>query len=196
MKCNDPYGVLPRVCRARPQPVRPPRLEEDVMTTRLLTAPKRMTKLPRQSLGDAVRAMHGRRLAALGEALALAEGPDASLWSRWHAGRVVNQLLSTWFEPESQLVERAGERARFGPTTPLWMAVELIMSLRWQMDHATGLCHHPAEFSRITHKLKAVLEHWCREVEAAVSRIQWQDLSADESHAFTSLLGEESNHVS
>jgi hypothetical protein len=80
-------------------------------------------------------------------------------------------------------------------TSHLWVEAELIALLEWQLDHAVGLIHCPAEFARITLKLETVLEHWCREVEDALARLDDRDFSDEQRHAFEVFIGEESHHV-
>ena len=165
------------------------------MTTLLLAAPSVMNEVPRKGLVDSLRATHARRLGELREVLEPAQGPEAGVWSRWSAVRLVDHLLSAWFEPERQMIEAAYHRFESGRAARLWTAAELALSLRWQIDHFVGLCHHPAEFSRITLKLETVLEHWCDEVEDAVGRMDWQDLSGQEHEALMSVIGEEPTYV-
>ena len=165
------------------------------MTTLLVAAPTVTNEVPRQLLGDLLRATHALRLGELRQALEPAQAPEAGVWSRWAAARLAGHLLSAWFEPERQMIEAAYHRFGSGHDARLWTAAELVLSLRWQMDHSVGLCHHPAEFFRITLKLETALEHWCDEVEEALAGVSWADLSSDHSEAFASLLEEEPHHV-
>ncbi|HEX7338287.1 MAG TPA: hypothetical protein VF252_13865 [Gemmatimonadales bacterium] len=165
------------------------------MTTLLLAAPTLVHEARPKSLDDSLRVVHARRLRELREALEPAQGPEAGVWSRWSAVRLLDHLLSAWFEPERKLIEEEYHMLESGHAARLWTAAELVTALHWQIAHSVGLCHHPAEFCRITLKLETVLEHWCDEVEDAVGSVDWQDLSGEEHQALVSAVEEEPTYV-
>jgi hypothetical protein len=168
---------------------------EDVMSIPL---PAIALPLPSSSvrlLTDCLHDLHARRLRELREILEPAREPDAGVWRRWSALRVIKHHLADWFEPERSALDEAGSHIPGGQAAHLWTEAELVAMLGWQLEHIPSLCHQPGEFARITLKLETVLEHWCREIEEAFGLLTWKDLSDEQGHALAVCAGEEPHHV-
>jgi hypothetical protein len=104
-----------------------------------------------------LRSVHG--------VLQSARATDAGPWARWRAIHYIDTVVSATFERERRAMEGVQPQLPSDYAGRLWAAAELVMALRWQLNHLIGACHHPADFATVTLKLEAALEHWCHEAE-------------------------------
>ncbi len=138
--------------------------------------------------------IHARWLQGVRGVLEVARRADAGTWTRWSAIRYVNTVFSIRFEQERAAVDSPQQELEGSQRARLWAAAELIAALRWQLDHLVGACHHAAEFATLTLKLEGAIEHWCREVEAALGQLTWSDLPEESRQLLRSIDGQENPH--
>jgi hypothetical protein len=129
-----------------------------------------------QQLLGHLREVHARWLQVVRDVLKAARPADAGTWTRWSAIRYVNTVFSIRFERERAAVDSLHQELEASQRARLWAAAELIAALCWQLDHLVGACHHAAEFATVTLKLEGAIEHWCREVEAALGQLTWSEV--------------------
>jgi hypothetical protein len=130
---------------------------------------------PADSLTRHIQRMHRSWADNLRAAVQQVRTKD-DVWPRWHAIRYVDTVFGGRFERERRIVEALGSAIGENRATRLWIAGELISLLRWQLQHAVGLCHHDAEYSAITASLLRAVEHWFAEVEEAMASVSWEDV--------------------
>ena len=148
-----------------------------------------------QQLAGHLREVHVRLLQKVRGMLEIARRADAGTWTRWSAIRYVNTAFSVRFERERAAVESLHQELEGSERTRLWAAAELIATLRWQLDHLVGACHHAAEFATVTLKLEGAIEHWCREVEAALGQLAWGEVPEESRQLLVCIDDQENPHV-
>jgi hypothetical protein len=132
-------------------------------------------------LGPRLVKVHREWLGELRAQVEKAEAKDRHMWVRWEVIRYVDTVLSARFDRERRVVGEIAE----GPA--LWVASELVSSLRWQLRSSVGLCHREAEFSILMGKLVRAVEHWFATVEDVVGPTRWADLTPEAQREFGSL---------
>jgi len=132
-------------------------------------------------IGPGLEELHRAWLRDLRTRAERAKAKDRNIWARWEAIQYVDSVLSDELDRERSAVGGIAE----GPV--LWVAGELVASLRWQLRNSVGLCHHGAEFSALMGKLVRAVEHWFTTVENVVGPTRWADLSPEARREFASL---------
>ena len=148
-----------------------------------------------QHLLGHLREVHARWLQMVRGVFQMARRADAGTWTRWSAIRYINTAFSIRFGRERAAVDSLHRELEDSQRTRLWAAAELITTLRWQLDHLVGLCHHRAEFATVTLKLEGAIEHWCREVEAALGQLNWGEVPAGSRHLLVCIDDQEDPHI-
>jgi len=138
------------------------------------TGPTRLHGRPMDRLARTHRAW----LDELRTAVVHADAGESGIWPRWKAIRSLDTFLMDHFDRERKAMESLGPRIGGNGVRQLWAAGELVEALRWQLRHATGLCHRADEFSTITGKLLRAVEYWFAAVEDVVRSVEWNDLPA------------------
>jgi hypothetical protein len=124
-------------------------------------------------LGPQLRELHRTWLQELRARTEKTKTKDRGIWARWEAIRYVDTVFSGQFERERRAINQLAE------TPLLWMAGELVSSLRGQLRNGVGLCHRESEFSLLIDKLVRAVEYWFTTVEDVVGPITWADLSPE-----------------
>jgi len=127
-------------------------------------------------LGERLQRMHRQWLRELRAAVDETKAQDAGIWPRWRVIRYVDTMFSGQFERERGAIERLAQQIRPEDVTRLWVAGELVSTLRWQLRQSVGLCHRAAEFTVFTANLLRAVEFWYSEVEDAVGSLRWDDV--------------------
>jgi len=147
-------------------------------------------------LRESLREIHARSLKDVHGLLDPALRHEAGPWIRWAAVHTLEKTFFDRFEQEHAVTESLAQEIGSGLTVRLWVGAELIIVLRWQLNHEPGLCHRPGEFSILTSKLMNAIEHWFRQVEDALGELRWADLPAGVRQALSELNdAKEATHV-
>lgn len=164
------------------------------MTATSAIAPPRPPRIEQHQLLGHFREVHTCWLKEVRGVLEIARRADAGTWTRWSAIQYVNTGFLNRFERERVAVDSLHQELDGSQRARLWAAAELIAALRWQLDHLVGACHRAAEFATVTLKLEAALEHWCREVEAALGRLTWSEVPEDSRQLLLAIDDQENTH--
>ncbi len=102
----------------------------------------------------------------------------AGIWLRWRAVEYLQAGFKRRFERERRAVfslhgQLTGEQA-----SHLWAGGELIAQLLDGLEYRVGLCQRGEEFSSLVLTVMNALEYWFRQVEEALGRVRWGDVSA------------------
>ena len=121
-----------------------------------------------------------------------AEG--AGMWVRWYAIEYLETGFKRRFERERRAVFSLHWRLTGAQASHLWAAGELIAQLVESLHHRLGLCHRHDEFSSIAITLMSSLEYWCAQVEEALGRLRWGELSPESRGLFEVITFDEASH--
>jgi hypothetical protein len=76
----------------------------------------------------------------------------------------------------------------------LWAGGELLVQLLESLGHRVGLCQRGEQFSSLTLTVMSALEYWCRQVEDALGRVRWGDVSPESRRLFELITYDEVVH--
>lgn len=103
----------------------------------------------------------------------------AGIWLRWRAIDYLETGFKRRFGRERRAVSSLQGRLTGPQASHLWAASELVNQLLESLRYQPGLCHRGEQFSSLALTLTSALEYWCGEVEEALGRVRWGEVSAE-----------------
>ena len=128
--------------------------------------------------------MHDQWLREVRGALDPAREEAAGIWMRWRAIEYLETGFKRRFERERRAVFTLHGRLTGAQASHLWAGGELLVQLLESLGHRVGLCQRGEQFSSLTLTVMSALEYWCRQVEDALGRVRWGDVSPESRRLF------------
>lgn len=128
--------------------------------------------------------LHDQWLREVGDVLEPARDDEAGIWLRWRAIEYLVTGFRRRFERERRAVFSLHGRMSGTQTSHLWAAGELLAQLLESLGHRVGLCQRTEQFCSLAFTLMNALDYWCRQVEEALGRVRWGDVSSQSRHLF------------
>lgn len=119
-------------------------------------------------LGPLLASLHGRLREELEGSLTPASEPDAGIWIRWAAVRVLEGDLRPCLAAERDLVQAVIHRLSPDAAEHLWAVGELLQVLGARLADLGRLPQAGQEFARTADKYRLAFDYWCRNLEAFV----------------------------
>ena len=138
--------------------------------------------------------MHDQWLQEVRGALDPAREEAAGIWMRWRAIEYLETGFKRRFERERQAVFSLHGRLTGAQAGHLWAGGELLAQLLESLGHRVGLCQRGEQFSSLTLTVMSALEYWCRQVEDALGRVRWGDVSPESRRLFELITYDEVVH--
>jgi hypothetical protein len=123
---------------------------------------------PETRLGPMLQSLHAHLRAELEGVLLTACDPDAGLWDRWAAVRVLENELRPCLQAERELVEAVGDRLAHGAAEHLWTTGELLHALGLRLSELGRVPRSCPEFTSGAAKYRLAFDYWCRDIELYV----------------------------
>jgi hypothetical protein len=138
--------------------------------------------------------MHDQWLREVRGALDPAREEAAGIWLRWRAIEYLESGFKRRFERERRAVFSLHGRLTGSQASHLWAGGELLVQLLESLGHRVGLCQRGEQFSSLTLTVMSALEYWCRQVEDALGRVRWGDVSPESRRLFELITYDEVVH--
>ena len=138
--------------------------------------------------------MHDQWLQEVRGALDPAREEAAGIWLRWRAIEYLETGFKRRFERERRAVFTLHGRLTGAQASHLWAGGELLAQLLESLGHRVGLCQRGEQFSSLTLTVMSALEYWCRQVEDALGRVRWGDVSPESRRLFELITYDEVVH--
>jgi len=138
--------------------------------------------------------MHDQWLQEVRGALDPAREEAAGIWMRWRAIEYLETGFKRRFERERRAVVSLHGRLTGAQASHLWAGGELLAQLLESLGHRVGLCQRGEQFSSLTLTVMSALEYWCRQVEDALGRVRWGDVSPESRRLFELITYDEVVH--
>jgi len=138
--------------------------------------------------------MHDQWLREVRGALDPAREEAAGIWLRWRAIEYLETGFKRRFERERRAVFTLHGRLTGAQASHLWAGGELLAQLLESLGHRVGLCQRGEQFSSLTLTVMSALEYWCRQVEDALGRVRWGDVSPESRRLFELITYDEVVH--
>lgn len=135
--------------------------------------------------------LHDQWLKEVRRVLEPACDKEAGIWLRWRAIEYLETSFQRRFERERRAVLTLHIRVTSVQADHLWAAGELLTQLLQGMGRRVGLCQNEEQFTAVALTLMSALEYWCRQVEEALGRVPWGDVSPESRHRFEVISYEE-----
>ena len=126
---------------------------------------------PETRLGPMLESLHAQLREELDGVLHTACDPDAGIWQRWAAVRVVESDLHPCLQAERELVQAVHDQLAPGPAEHLWATGELLHALGLRLAELGRVPQTGGEFITTAAKFRLAYDYWCRNVEAYVGRL-------------------------
>ena len=97
--------------------------------------------------------------------------PDAGIWTRWAAIKVLEDELRPWLQAERELVEAVGSRLGRASAEHLWVTGELLHALELRIADLGRMPRTCPEFVSAAARYRRAFDYWCRDVEAFVGAL-------------------------
>lgn len=121
-----------------------------------------------EELGPLLASLHRRMRDELEGVLLSACDPDAGIWERWAAVRVVENDARSCLLAERELVQAVVPRLSRASAEHLWAIGELLQILGARLAELGRLPQASQEFGSTAAKYRLALDYWCGNVEAFV----------------------------
>lgn len=131
-----------------------------------------------------LQGLHDQWLKEVRRVLEPACDEEAGLWLRWRAIEYLETGFQRRFERERRAVLSLHIRLTSAQASHLWAASELLTQLLDGLGRRVGLCQHGEQFTAVALTVMSALEYWCRQVEEALGRVRWGDVSPESRHQF------------
>lgn len=138
--------------------------------------------------------LHDQWLREVRGALEPACDENTGIWLRWRAIEYLETGFQRRFERERQAVAALHARLTLAHAGHLWTAGELLSQLLESLGRRVGLCQHAKEFTALALTVLQALEYWCRQVEEALGRVRWGELSPEARHLFEVITYDKAMH--
>lgn len=122
-------------------------------------------------LAPTLHSLHARLRAELEGVLDTACDPDAGLWDRWAAVRLIEQELRPCLEAERDLVQAVSDRLTRGAAEHLWTTGELLHVLGLRLAELGRVPRSCPEFASTAAKYRVAFDYWCRNVETFIGAL-------------------------
>jgi hypothetical protein len=138
--------------------------------------------------------LHDQWLTEVRGALEPACEEHTGIWLRWRAIEYLETGFHRRLERERRAVD--ARHSRFTPAHAghLWAAGELLAQLLESLGRRVGLCQHEQEFTAVALTVLQALAYWCQQVEEALGRVRWGELSPEARHLFEVITYDEAMH--
>ena len=123
--------------------------------------------------------LHARLREELDGVLPAACDPDAGIWARWAAVKVLEDELRPALQAERELVEAVGSRLSRASVEHLWMAGELLQALELRLAELGRMPRTCPEFISAAAAYRRAFDYWCRDVEAFVGSLPTDAVPAE-----------------
>ena len=115
--------------------------------------------------------LHAHLCEQLEGVLPAACDPDAGIWTRWAAVRLLEEEVRPCLQVERELVEAVGSRLGRASAEHLWTTGELLHALEFRLAELGRLPRTCPEFTSTAAKYRRAFDYWCRDVEAFVGAL-------------------------
>lgn len=119
-------------------------------------------------LGATLTRAHGNLRRELDGALLAACEPQAGVWDRWGAVRLINAEIRPGLRAERDLVDTVIGGVPPADAEHLWTLSELLEALGDRLCDLGRMGQRAMEFTRTAEKYRLAFEYWCRAVENSV----------------------------
>jgi hypothetical protein len=123
--------------------------------------------------------LHAHLREQLDAVLPSACDPDAGVWARWAAVKVLEDELRPALQAERELVEAVGNRLSRASVEHLWMAGELLQALELRLAELGRMPRTCPEFMSAAAGYRRAFDYWCRDVEAFVGALSSATVPAE-----------------
>jgi hypothetical protein len=111
---------------------------------------------------------HGNLRRELDGALLAACEPQAGVWDRWGAVRLIDAEIRPGLRAERDLVDAVIGAVPPANAEHLWTLGELLEALGDRLCELGRMGQRAVEFTRTAEKYRLAFEYWCRAVERSV----------------------------
>jgi hypothetical protein len=127
---------------------------------------------------------HDQWLQEVRNVLDPAREETAGIWLRWRAIEYLEAGFKRRFERERRAVFSLHGRLTGAEAAHLWAGGELVAQLLESLGRRVGLCQREEQFSSLALTVMNALQYWCRQVEDALGRVRWGDVSPESRRLF------------
>lgn len=131
-----------------------------------------------------LQGLHDQWLREVRGVLEPARAEGTGIWPRWRAIEYLDAGFRRRFERERRAVFSMHGRLSGAQAGHLWAAGELLAQLLEGVRGRVGLCQRDEQFSSFGLTVLNALEYWCGQVEEALGRIRWGEVSPESRHLF------------
>jgi hypothetical protein len=126
---------------------------------------------PEARLAPMLESLHAHLRGELDGVLLTACDPDAGLWDRWAAVRMIENDVRPCLQAERELVQAVSDRLAPAPAEHLWTTGELLHALGLRLAELGRLPRSCPEFTSSGAKYRIAFDYWCRALEGAVGAL-------------------------
>jgi hypothetical protein len=126
---------------------------------------------PEMQLRPMLSNLHAHLREQLDSVLSPACDPDAGIWTRWAAVRLLEDELRPCLQAERELAGAVGQRLGRPAAEHLWTTGELLHALALRLAELGRMPRSCPEFVSTAAKYRLAFDYWCRDVEAFVGAL-------------------------